>query len=183
MGLEFPVISNFRNSKPIIANIRFLLIHQWTQATASRQSPRPVPLASHLSTIQIKSRFSLAGIQWGSSWGTVGCVWQSLERIPVDLGGVLPVQCVWSVHGVCGEMHVELWWLQCSSAPIVGRIVDGEKRRIRSSTPTCRVQCAFPIQITQSGGRSIPFRIVCPPSCRTGMRHHQHRGTAVFHMW
>ena len=99
MGLEFPVILNFRNSKPIISNTRFLLIHQWTQATASRQSPRPVPLASHLSTIQIKSRFSLAGIQWGSSWGTVGCVWQSLERIPVDLGGGGVFLC--NVSGVC----------------------------------------------------------------------------------
>ena len=45
----------------------------------------------------------------------------------VDLGGVLPVQWVRSVHGVCVKMHVELWWPQCSSAPVVGRIVEGGK--------------------------------------------------------
>ena len=58
----------------------------------------------------------------------------------------------------------------------------GGGKHIRSLTPMCRVRCAFPIQITQSGGRLIPFYIAGPILCQMGRRHYQHKGTAVFHM-
>ena len=89
------------------------------------------------------------------------------------------------VSGVCVVRATErtLNCGSCSVCPLqaLEKLWRG-KKHIRSSTPMCRVQCAFPIQITLSDGESIPFHVACPLLYQMGRRCHQHRGIVIFRM-